>query len=164
MKSCRELDSNKLRETKIMTIEKTSDLLYNKRCNTSMRIVAASPSITKLPLPTTITIKPEGKCMLKNLAILYTLETLTHLYWCVSRTRTGRSKERTTVAKAIETINLIEQNLGPARPLLKYVRVLSDAIVEGKAKKTKIPASVSVLVFKRKLLVEVPAVIAVGGI
>ncbi len=76
-------------------------------------------------------------------AALYNLETLTFVYWNLSRTRTGRSKEKTTVAKAIETVNLIEQNLGPARPLLKYTRILSDAIVEGKGKKSKTPATVS---------------------
>lgn len=76
---------------------------------------------------------------------MHELEVLTYTYWQLSRIRTGRSKDKITTAKAIATINYLESNLGPVRPLLRCVKILSDAIVVGKPKRTSKPATISIL-------------------
>ena len=73
------------------------------------------------------------------------IEALTLSYWHLSRILSGKSKERITVEKAIESINTLEQNLGPSRPLLRCAKSLGDVIVQGKAKKLKKPATISIL-------------------
>lgn len=78
----------------------------------------------------------------------YQLEVLTQSYWFLSRILAGRNKERLTVEKAIKSVNIIEVNLGPTRPLLRRVRALGDVIVQGRFKsktKSKIPATISIL-------------------
>jgi len=73
------------------------------------------------------------------------LEVLTRSYWFLSQILAGRSKEHLTVEKAIKSVNTIEFNLGPQRPLLRITKALGDALVEGKIKKVKKPATISML-------------------
>jgi hypothetical protein len=73
------------------------------------------------------------------------LEMQTKDFWRLSNIRTGRIKERITVEQIINSVNNLEFKLGPHRPLLKSVRSLGEAIVQGKGKKAATPATISIL-------------------
>lgn len=65
------------------------------------------------------------------------LEVLTRSYWMLASAKAGRSDLPITVELAIQTVNVLESNLGPHRQLLRSVKVLSNLIIEGKPKSGK---------------------------
>jgi len=82
------------------------------------------------------------------------LETQTYIYWKLSYSRAGRSKDKITFEKFAKALNDLEFNLGPSRALLRSVKGLSEAIVVGKSKRQK----------KLGTLIELPSRTVTGGI
>lgn len=72
------------------------------------------------------------------------LEQQTKEYWQISNAVMGR-RGKITVAEAIDRTNTLTWHLGPSRALGRFVRCLSDVVIEGKRSKKQQPATISIL-------------------